>query len=181
MPTRPSETVEALSRVRGKAELVDGEVVRMSPTGFRPGRAATAIAASLRAHERKHGGGFAVGDNAGFLVQLPRRQSFSPDAAWYTGTFEGLGFAEGAPAFAAEVRSEGDYGSQADAAIAAKRDDYFAAGTMVVWDVDLVGEDVIRAYRADAPGAPTLYRRGQMAEAEPAVSGWTMPVDELLE
>jgi Uma2 family endonuclease len=181
MPTRPSATIEALSRVRGKAELVDGEVVRMSPTGFRPGRAATAIAASLRAHERKHCGGFAVGDNVGFLVQLPRRQSFSPDAAWYTGTFEGLGFAEGAPAFAAEVRSEGDYGSQADAAIAAKRDDYFAAGTLVVWDVDLIGEDVIRVYRADAPGAPTLYRRGQMAEAEPAVSGWTMPFDELLE
>jgi len=181
MPTRPSATIEALSRVSGKAELVDGEVVRMGPTGFRPGQAATAIAASLRAHERQHGGGFAVGDNVGFLVRLPRRQSFSPDAAWYTGTFEGLGFAEGPPAFAAEVRSEGDYGSQADAAIAAKRDDYLAAGTLVVWDVDLIGEDVIRVYRADTPSTPIVYRRGQVAEAEPAVPGWTMSVDELLE
>src|SRR5262245_59667879 len=42
-------------------------------------------------------------------------------------------------------------------------------------------EDVIRVYRADAPCAPTAYRRGQMAEAEPAVPGWTMPVDELVE
>jgi len=26
---------------------------------------------------------------------------------------------------------------------------------------------------------PTVYRRGQIAEAEPAVPGWTMPVDDL--
>ncbi len=181
MATKTSATIQALYREKGKAEIVDGEVVRMSPTGFRPGRAATAIAASLRAYERKHRGGYAVGDNVGFLVRLPRRQSFSPDAAWYTGAFEGLSFAEGAPAFAAEVRSESDYGSMADAACAAKRADYFAAGTLVVWDVDLLSEDVVRVYRAEAPENPAVYRRGQTAEAEPAVPGWTMPVDELLE
>lgn len=102
----------------------------------------------------------------GFLVRLPRRQSFSPDAAWYTGAFEGPGFAEGAPAFAAEVRSEGDYGPKADAALVAKRADYFAAGTQVVWDVDLLGEDVVRVYRTQAPENPAFYRRGQMAEAD---------------
>ena len=181
MPTKTSETIQALYREKGKAEVVDGEIVRMSPTGFRPGRAATAIAASLRGHERNHGGGYAVGDNVGFLVRLPHRQSFSPDAAWYTGAFEGLGFAEGAPAFAAEVRSEGDYGSNAEAALAAKRADYFAAGTLVVWDVDLLSEDVVHVYRAEAPESPVAYRRGQLAEAEPAVPGWEMSVDELLE
>ena len=54
-------------------------------------------------------------------------------------------FLKGAPRFAAEVRSEGDYGPAAEQAIAEKRDDYFAAGTLVVWDVDLLSKDVVPA------------------------------------
>jgi hypothetical protein len=46
--------------------------------------------------------------------------------------------------------------------------------------VDLLGDDVVRVHRA-AGWEPTLYRRGQVAEAEPAVPGWRMPVDELFE
>jgi Uma2 family endonuclease len=183
MATKPSATIEDLYRVaeNGKAEIVDGKLVLMSPAGFLPSEAATVIAASLLAYQRQQGGGRAVGDNAGFLVDLPHRKSFSPDAAWYTGPVEGLKFAEGAPAFAAEVRSEGDYGPRAEEKLAAKRADYFAAGTQVVWDVDLLSEEVVRVYRATAPASPTLYRRGEIAEAEPAVPGWRMPVDEMFE
>jgi Uma2 family endonuclease len=181
MTTWTSATIDALSREEGKAEIVKGEIVRMSPSGFVPGRAAMAIAISLRAHERQHGGGHAAGDNVGFLVDLPGRGSFSPDAAWYTGRIEGLKFAQGAPAFAVEVRSEGDYGPQAEKDLAAKRGEYFAAGTLVVWDVDLLGRDVVRAYRADSPSQPSVYRRGETAEAEPAVPGWRLLVDELFE
>jgi Uma2 family endonuclease len=65
--------------------------------------------------------------------------------------------------------------------MAKKRVDYFAAGTKVVWDVDLEGDDLVRVYRANSPDDPTIYRRGDVAEAEPAVPGWTMPVDELFE
>ncbi len=88
-------------------------------------------------------------------------------------------FLEGAPVFAVEVRSEGDYEPQGEAALAQKRRDYFAAGTLIVWDVDLLSRDVVRVYRATAPDAPTVYRRGDVAEAEPAVPGWRIPVDEL--
>jgi Uma2 family endonuclease len=83
------------------------------------------------------------------------------------------------PDFAVEVRSENDYGPAAEAAMADKRDDYFAAGTLVVWDVDLLSDDVVRVYRATDPTNPTIYRRGDLAEAEPAVPGWRMPVNEL--
>jgi Uma2 family endonuclease len=181
--TRTSSTIGALYGLRdnAKAEIVDGELVLMSPTGGLPGLAATAIAASLRAHQRRHGGGLAFGDNVGFLIRLAHRESISPDAAWFTGPVRGLDFLEGAPAFAAEVRSKGDYGPKAEEAMAAKRADYFAAGTLVVWDVDLVGEEVVRVYRADAPLVPTVYRRGAQAEAEPAVPGWRLAVDELFE
>lgn len=81
--------------------------------------------------------------------------------------------------FAAEVRSEGDYGPRAERAMMKKRADYFAAGTLVVWDVDLLGEDVVKVYRARDPEHPTIYRRGEVAEAEPAVPSWSMPVDNL--
>lgn len=96
------------------------------------------------------------------------------------GRVEGLEFLEGAPAFAAEIRSKGDYGPKAEAEMAAKRAEYLAAGTVVVWDVDLLSPDVVRVYRASAPASPTIYRRGDIAEAEPAVPGWRMPVDELV-
>ena len=90
-------------------------------------------------------------------------------------------FIVGAPDFAVEVRSENDYGPAAERAIARKRADYFAAGTLVVWDVDVQSQDVVKVYRASDPDNPTIYRRGDIAEAEPAVPGWRMPVNELFE
>ena len=55
------------------------------------------------------------------------------------------------PVFAAEVRSENDYGPKAEEEMAANRADYFAAGCQVIWDVDLLGADVVRVDRADDP------------------------------
>jgi Uma2 family endonuclease len=181
MATRPKATIEDLYRVpeHGKAELVDGELIRMAPTGFLPSRAAGAIYVHLREYERHTQAGYAFADNTGFRVNLPNRESFSPDAAFYTGQPTGMRFLEGAPIFAVEVRSEGDYGPAAEKAMADKRADYFAAGTLVVWDVDLLSPDVIKVYRASDPDRPTVYRRGEIAEAEPALPGWRIPVDEL--
>src|SRR5438874_105607 len=103
------------------------------------------------------------------------RGSFSPDAAYHIGALTGMKFYEGAPVFAVEVRSEGDYGPEAEREMAKKRADYFAAGTQVVWDVDLLAvEFVVNVYRATDPANPTGYRRGEIAEAEPAVPGWRM-------
>lgn len=182
MKSATPATVDDLYRVPedGKAEIVNGELVLMNPTGARPSRAGGAIYASLRQHERAVGGGLAYPDNAAFIVNLPHRRSFSPDAAFHRGTTPTMKFVEGAPVFAAEVRSEDDYGPKAEKAMAGKRVDYFAAGTLVVWDVDLLGGDVVRVHRAGQAG-PTIYRRGEIAEAEPAVPGWRMPVDELFE
>ena len=52
------------------------------------------------------------------------------------------------------------------------------AGTLVVWDVDPLAESVT-AYTAASPLAPTVFRRGDTADAEPAVPGWRLPVDAL--
>jgi Uma2 family endonuclease len=91
----------------------------------------------------------------------------------------GRKFLEGAPVFAVEVRSDGDYGPAAEREMTAKRRDYFAAGTQVVWDVDVFEEECVRVYRASDSEQSTVYRRGEIAEAEPAVPGWTMAINDL--
>jgi Uma2 family endonuclease len=151
----------------------------MPPTGGIPGRSGGRIYISLDDYERRTGRGYAFPDNVGFMVDLPHRGSFSPDAAFHAGPLRGGRFLEGAPIFAAEVRSENDYGERAEREMAEKRADYFA-GTLVVWDVDVLHERVVRVYRADEPDQPTTYQSDDVAEAEPALPGWTMPVRDLL-
>ena len=181
MPIKTQASIEDLYHVpeNGKAEIVNGELRLMSPTGALPSTAAFEIAVSLRAHARRTGVGRAFPDNTGFVVDLPNRKSFSPDAAYYLGPDTGGKFLEGAPVFAVQVRSEGDYGPAAEREMAAKRRDYFAAGSQVVWDVDVLRTAVVRVYRATDPDNPKVYGRGELAEAERAVTGWTMPVDDL--
>lgn len=183
MATQAGATVAELYHVpeNGKAELVDGEIVLMSPTGGVPGRAAGRIYRSLDDYERQTGGGYAFPDNVGFLVDLPHRLSFSPDAAFWIGELPSGGqFLIGAPIFAAEVRSATDYGPEAELVLARKRADYFATGTLVVWDVDVLRAEEIRSYHASRPNEPEIFRRGDLAHAEPALPGWLLPVDEVL-
>ncbi len=120
MSIKTRATIEDLYKVEGKAELVKGEIVLMSPTGGVPGRAAGKIYRRLAEHEEHVGGGYAFPDNVGFTVNLPHRG-----------------------------------------------------------DVDVLRQQVIRVYRASDPDNPTIYRRGDIAEAEPAVPGWRMPVNDL--
>ena len=182
MSTKTEATVDDLYRVpeNGKAELVNGELVLMSPTGGVPGRAAGKIFISLHDYERRVGGGYAFPDNVGFIVNLPNRRSFSPDAAFYKGELRGGLFLEGAPVFAVEVRSTDDYGPAAEERMAQKRTDYFAAGTLVVWNVDVLRENVVRVYRAGDAGTHVVYHSREIAEAETALPGWTMAVDDIL-
>ena len=53
MSTKTEATIEDLYKVEGKAELVNGEIVYMSPAGGRPGYAAQEISFSLRDYARR--------------------------------------------------------------------------------------------------------------------------------
>jgi Uma2 family endonuclease len=179
MSTKVEATIDDLFKVKKKAELVNGEVVLLPLAGALPGLAADSIFYSLHNYVKKRGFGKAVSGNVAFIVSLSHRKSFSPDAAFFTGRAEAWKYYDGAPDFAVEVRNLEDYGDEAERRMAKKRAEYFAAGTKVVWDVDLLSEDIVRAYRLYAPEIPMIFRPGEIAEAEPAVPGWTMPVDDL--
>ncbi len=176
------ETLDDLYRVEGKAELIAGRIVHQMPTGDLPSSAAFEIAVSLRNHAKTTKRGKAYADGVGYAVaELPSgRESFSPDASLYDGPPppDRMRFITGAPRFAAEVRSENDYGATAEIEMAAKRTDYFVAGTEVVWDVDPLAKTVAR-YHAAAPAQPRVFRSGEIADAEPAVPGWRLAVDEI--
>lgn len=175
-------TLADLARVDGKAELVGGTVVHVMATGYRPGIIALRIVRRLAEYADVPGRGIAFGGNVGFAVPplSTDRESFSPDAAYYTGPAPAneMRFVPGPPDFAVEVRSEGDYGPVAEAALAAKRAEYFEAGTLVVWDVDpVVG--IVRRHHAGGL-APVAFVAGEDADAEPAVPGWRLSIDWLM-
>jgi Uma2 family endonuclease len=180
--TQTTATLDDLYRVKSKAELIAGRIVPLMASGRKPSRVALRIARSLDDYTEATGQGEAYADNTGFAVPMlsSGRQSFSPDASYFRGPFpvNEMRFLEGPPTFAVEVRSENDYGDTAEVEMAAKRADYFEAGTPVVWDVDPIAER-IHVYRADAPDRPVTFGRGQEADAEPAVPGWRMAVDRI--
>jgi Uma2 family endonuclease len=62
--------------------------------------------------------------------------------------------------------------------LADRRTEYFEAGILVIWDVDPKAK-TITMYRAAAPPEAILFRSGQIADAEPAVPGWHIAVEDV--
>ncbi len=183
LATPVSATLDDLMQVDGKAELIGGRIVRFMPSGHLPSRVALLIAMSLEIWSKQTRAGTAYGDGIGFAIRPPLsggRESFSPDASFRAGPAPArrMRFVDGPPTLAVEVRSEGDYGPLAEQNLTEKRSDYFEAGTLVVWDVDLVGE-VIRCYRHTDPTNPQVFGVDDMADAESAAPGWRLPVSQL--
>lgn len=178
-PLGREATLEDLLEFEGPAELINGEIVPMTGTQFGPGNAAFKIRLSLYNYAQSRGGGHAISEGVRFVLQTPRTQAFLPDVAWFVGEVTDDEVVYGAPALAVEVRSAGDYGLTAEREMKLKRGLYFAAGTQVVWDVDVIREGWIRVYHADDPENPVVFHRGEVADAEPAVPGWRFPVDGL--
>jgi Uma2 family endonuclease len=141
-PTR--ETIDDLLKVKGKAELINGRIIRFKPYGMLPGIVCGRIFLQLDAFVEKYLPGSVYGATIGFAIHsLPSgRESFSPDISYYDGPLPEnlMRFIEGAPTFAVEVRSENDYTPVAEREMVAKRVDYFAAGTKAVWNVDPIGQ-----------------------------------------
>ena len=175
-------TLDDLMRTPGKAELIGGRIVHLMATGYRPGRIAARIFRSLDDFAEETGQGVATTDNTGYAVSelSSGRQSFSPDAAYYLGPLpaDEMDFVEGPPTLAVEVRSKSDHGPAAEQEMAAKRADYFEAGTLIVWDVDPRAE-VVRSYLVNNPEQPLIFSPGQIAHAETALADWRLAVDRI--
>jgi len=170
-------TLADLMKVEGKAELIGGRIVEHMASGRLPNRIAKRIVRALDDYTARSGVGEAFPDNLGYALDPPLlsgRQSFSPDASYFIGVFPAneMAFVDGPPTFAAEVRSENDYGRSAEKVMAEKRADYFEAGTLAVWDVDPVAK-TITLHTTDSEIG---FGNGGLAHAEPALPGWTLDI-----
>ncbi len=162
-----------------KYELVNGELERMPPPGEVPMDVAFRIALALHDYAKRMGRGRARSGDGSYAVDLPHRQSFAPDASFvWTYDNANMDFAHTPPVFAVEVRSKSDYGPAMNRKYAAKRADYFAVGTEVVWDVDTIAKTVTK-YAGDAHTPVATFGAGEQADAEPALPGWRVAADDL--
>jgi len=179
MSTKNFVTIEDLYKVEGQAELVNGKIVRMPLHGCYIGTAIDNLKANLYEYSKHGKKGYPLGSTVAYIVDLPHRKAFCPDLAFCTEGDFSMEFPVGAPIFAAEFRDPDNYGPAAERKILDKIRDYFDAGTQVIWDADVLQKGVVRVYRATDPDRPTIYRKGEIAEAEPALPGWSIPVDSL--
>jgi len=176
------ETLDDLMKFDGKAELIGGRLVPLMATGPWPNEVAGNIYEHLKSYCRETKSGRAFTDNIGFTVSelASGRESFSPDASFFSGTLppKSMKLIAGPPTFAVEVRSQEEYGPSAEIEMAVKRAEYFEAGAKIVWDVDPKAE-TIAVYREPSDEPVEIFRRGEQATAEPWVPGWVMAVDDV--
>src|ERR1700722_11272820 len=97
----PAATLDDLARVTDKAELIDGRIEYLMPTGRKPGRVAGRIYRSLDDYATQHGRGKPHPHKGGFAAPRlpPGPDSFTPDASSPLGPFpaDPMRFLEGPP------------------------------------------------------------------------------------
>jgi Uma2 family endonuclease len=118
-------------------ELVDGDLVRMTPAGAEHGAVTACISQVLREYVDEHGGGVCCGADTGFILRRTPDVVRAPDAAFVSGERvpkNGIpkSYWPFAPDLAVEVPSPNDRFSDVHVKIA----EYFAPGARLVWIVE---------------------------------------------
>ena len=131
-------TVEELPDIPDCYELVDGELIMMmSPAGPLHGYLVIKIGAVLHAYVEEKNLGMVFGEQTGFILTRNPDTVRAPDVAFVREDrvpTEGVGneYFLGAPDLAVEILSP----SNRPSAMRRKTNQYFAAGTQLVWVVD---------------------------------------------
>jgi Uma2 family endonuclease len=158
-------------------ELVQGEIIQMAPPGFEHGDVAAEIAYRIKSFIRGRRLGKVVSE-AGFILARNPDTVRAPDVAFISQPRIPAGrrpqFYDGAPDLAVEVVSPSDLRSE----VAAKVDQWLAAGTVSVWIVDPPNRS-IEVYRA---GNKVIRYRGDDEWCdEPALAGFAVKVADLFD
>ena len=161
-------------------DLLAGNLIRVSPAGFRHGRLAAEIAYRLRAFVGDHPGlGVVVGAETGFRLSRNPDTVLGPDAAVVRP--ERLpspevqsGYLELAPDLVVEIVSPSDRWTT----VSEKVDSYLAAGVSLVWVVEPKAR-AVRVYTSEAAERRMRADHDDVLEAEPVLSGFGLPLTEL--
>jgi Uma2 family endonuclease len=181
MTTTVYETVTAEELLEmgdiGRCELIEGRIVRMSPSGLEQGKVIVKITRLLGDFIEQRRLGIAMGAETGFRLGRNPDTVRVPDFGFIragripTGTTVS-GYFEGAPDLAVEVLSPGDRQSE----VLAKVDQWLASGAVSVWVVDPRTRSVM-IHRSD--GQVVRLRETEQITGEPALPGFKCAVANL--
>jgi Uma2 family endonuclease len=161
-----------------KTELVDGELLRMSPAGAEHGVIALRIGAWLLAFVEERELGAVCAAETGFLVHRDPDTVRAPDAAFISRERMGEGrppkkFWPLAPDLAVEVVSPSETAEQVQDRVR----QWFAAGSRAVWML-YPGNATVHAY--SSPSAVRILQRGDLLTADDdLLPGFSRPVSDL--
>lgn len=173
-------TLEELERDGGPEglwEVVNGELIEMSPAGGKHGRVWNTINVYLWQFAVPNGLGLVYGADTGFILGETPLQLRLPDVGYVSydrlpAGFDDGGFLRVAPDLAVEVLSPSDR----SVPVLAKVMTWLEAGTMLVWLVDPEAETVT-VYGPDA--SPRVMTIDQTLNGGKVLPGFTLPVRDI--
>jgi Uma2 family endonuclease len=159
----------------GHWELVDGQVVVVSPAGALHGIIVARVARVLGGFVEEHRLGEVLAGDPGFILQRDPDTVRGPDVAFVSATrLPGrppAAFMAGAPDLAVEVLSPSDSWKAVDA----KAAEFLAAGARAVWAID-PGAETAKVYTGT--GARVLARDEALACPE-LLGDFALPLSDL--
>ena len=158
----------------GRWELVDGELVEMTPSSERSSNTGASIVALLFNHVVPNGLGRVYNSEGGFVLFSGRQTVLAPDVAFVAAERVPQGdardhFSRLAPDLAVEVLSPSDSLREARDKVAM----YLAAGVRLVWLVDPLEQTVI-VFRPDA--APETLDATMTIDGGDVLPGFSTPI-----
>ena len=184
MPAQPTETttrlvtgaeLQAMGDI-GPCELIDGEIVRMSPAGEVHGYLESRLTFFLYRFTHDAQTGWILGGEVGIYIRHNPDRIRGADLAFWSQERlpdgPSTGFSEVAPDLVVEILSPSDRWAD----MRQKIDDYFSIGVDSLWIVD-PGEETVYVYHSASQR--TALGTGDTLAGTGPLTGFTLPVSEL--
>lgn len=160
----------------GRCELVRGELVMMSPSGFPHGVLTARLAKLLSNYVDARANGVVLGAETGFRISRDPDTVRAPDVSFISAERAKLapkrGYFPGAPDLAVEVLSPDDGAGN----VLDKVSQYLAAGTTAVWIVD-PDRKTLAVHRNDQP--VRVFGISEVVADEGLLPGLRLPVADI--
>jgi Uma2 family endonuclease len=181
MATPKLMTAEEFARITdiGRFDLIDGELISMSPAGGYQGEVASQFVRALLNHSDERQPGKVYTAEASFMLQRDPDVVLAPDAAFVRASrlpplAERLGFLPVAPDLAVEIVSPSDRMTE----VRRKISTYLMLGTPLVVMVE-PRHCRVTLYR---PGRePRVLHEGDVIDGDDVLPGFQLPVSKLFE
>ena len=172
-----AEELLALPDDGQRHELIDGELRTMGPTGDEHGGIVVALTISLGTHVRARQLGRVRAGEPGFRLRRNPDTVRAPDVAFIRrehlrAAGRVVGYREGAPDLAVEVRSPTDR----TADVLKKVAEYLEAGARLVWVLDPDRRSAV-VYRAD--GTVAVFGEDGVLDGEDVLPGFLLALAEV--